>query len=77
MQLSATRRTSLDLAARLALPVLVLLVGEPGDATAEALRHPGEGRGWMVAPAHDARSMGVAIERALAAGRPALLDARV
>ena len=67
----------LDLAARLALPVLVLLVGEPGEATAETLRHLGEGRGWMVAPVHDGRSMGVALERALAAGRPALLHARL
>ena len=65
------------MAVRLALPVLVLLVGDADEAAAETpAGASAPNGGWMVARAHDSVSMGVAIERALAAGRPALLDAR-
>lgn len=66
----------LDVVGRLALPVVVLLVGDAGEATAETLGRLAAGRGWTVARARDAVSLGVGIERALAGGRPALLDVR-
>jgi hypothetical protein len=67
---------ALDLAANLALPVLVLVIGELDDAAAETPRCRGDGHAWPVMAARDPLGLRVAIERALSAGRPALLDVR-
>jgi acetolactate synthase-1/2/3 large subunit len=75
----------LHMMTRLALPLLVVLVGNFGDVDLARLRDldadsgrvaVGAPPGWTVGRAHDAMSMSIAIERALAFHGPALLDAR-
>lgn len=67
---------ALDLVADRALPVLVLMIGELEDAAAETLRCLGDRHAWTMAAARDSMGLRVAIERALSAGRPTLVDAR-
>ncbi len=67
---------ALDLAANLALPVLVLVIGALDDAAAETLRCRADRHAWPMMAARDPMGLRVAIERALSAGRPALLDVR-
>jgi acetolactate synthase-1/2/3 large subunit len=66
----------LDLAVRLAVPVLIVLVGVSRGAPAGAPRDIGTPTGWTMARADDPATMSLAIERALASAGPAMVDAR-
>jgi acetolactate synthase I/II/III large subunit len=65
-----------DTLARLALPVLVLMGGGPDEGAAEAPPRSAQRAGWMVMVAHGETALRMAIERALSATRPALVDVR-
>lgn len=69
-------RDVLELAARLALPVVVVALGEEGSAGAGPLLDLGVRSGWTAAPGRSPLALRMALDQALAPARPALIDAR-
>jgi acetolactate synthase-1/2/3 large subunit len=69
-------RDALALAARLALPVLVVVIGESGGSAMGSAGDLAAGCAWTALEARDEMRLRAAIERSLAAAGPALIDAR-
>jgi acetolactate synthase I/II/III large subunit len=62
--------------ARLALPVLVLVSGSPDDMALEDVARSADRAAWMTTAVSGEPGLRMAIEAALSAARPALIDAR-